>query len=70
MHIRRVRYAVFGMAIIGLLGVHTVHADTWLKDPSTGCTALSREENASQQTIAWSGACREGKGSGHGVLVV
>ena len=70
MQTSRSRYAAFGIAFIGLLGAYAAQADTWLKDPSTGCTALSRDEDASQQTITWSGACKDGKASGTGVAVI
>ncbi len=66
----RLRYAVPGIALIALLGVDRAQADTWLEDPSTGCTVLSRDENASGQTIAWSGSCKNDKASGTGVLVM
>jgi len=57
-----------GAMSIGMAG-HS-HADTWLKDPTTGCEISSASDESAKQVAVWSGSCTEGKASGLGVMVV
>lgn len=45
-------------------------ADTWLKDPTTGCEIWSYGDTADKEVPTWSGSCGNGKATGLGVLVV
>ena len=39
-------------------------AETWLKDPVTGCEIWSPEASDADETATWTGACRGGKADG------
>ncbi len=69
---RRRRSLVPGACVFGLFVVCALplQADTWLKDPITGCQVWSPESKPdSSELVSWSGDCQDGKASGQGVLV-
>jgi len=47
-----------------------VCAETWVKDPTSGCEIWSDDDGSAQEVMTWTGSCEEGRAMGLGVLVV
>lgn len=43
-------------------------AGEWIQDPISNCEVWNEEPSSGGDVISWSGACEDGKASGHGVL--
>ena len=52
-----------------ILAVGAASAETWLKDPITGCEIWSDGTSGASEAATWSGACHDGKADGRGYLV-
>lgn len=50
-------------------GVWPAYAGQWLTEPASGC-AVWDAQPVPDETIAWTGACTDGKASGRGVLTI
>jgi len=58
-----------GMAGLSLGMVSIIHADSWVKDPTTSCEVWSADDGSAKEVASWSGACAKGKAVGAGTLV-
>jgi hypothetical protein len=64
---KRLHLGLIGLALCAATGAEA--AETWLKDPVTGCGIWSDDDKI-KRVASWSGACSNGKAIGAGVLVV
>ncbi len=61
------RSMVLGCCAV-LICAGSAHADSWVKDPRTGCQIWNSDSDSSKDVATWSGGCKDGKASGRGVL--
>jgi hypothetical protein len=61
------RYSL-GMSFCLLFVSPLVMAGEWIEDPINGCEVWNEEPSSGGDVISWSGACEDGKASGHGLL--
>jgi hypothetical protein len=61
---------ILGGALLGLCLGTTVQAESWSKDPISGCQIWSEDDGSDGEVVTWTGSCQKGKAIGLGVLVV
>jgi hypothetical protein len=61
--------AIAGLIMAVAAGAATAEDGFWVKDAITGCAIWSAEAETPGDGASWSGACKDGKAAGAGVLV-